>query len=148
MVPVLKPARVLFVCVGNASRSQIAEAWLSHLGGACYDARSAGTHPSGLHALAVRAMGEVGVDISGRESKGLASFSRWPCTILVALDDAVLRACRAIRAGQREHWPIPDPGWAAGDDEERLQVFREVRDQLRERVVNLMGILPVPDIEP
>ena len=127
--------RVLFLCTGNSARSQMAEGLLRHLAGDRFEAASAGTHPVGVNPLAVRAMQEIGVDISAHQSKPLAGFlgQHFPCLITVC--DRANESCPVFPGvAQRLHWPFEDPAAAQGSDEERLAVFRRVRDQIAERI--------------
>ena len=127
--------RVLFLCTRNSARSQMAEGWLRALGGARYDVESAGTEATRVHPLAIRAMGEVGIDLAGHRSKTLDRFrdDRWDWVITVC-DDANERCPIFPGAVRREHWSFQDPSRAVGSDDERLTTFRAVRDQIRARV--------------
>jgi arsenate reductase len=127
--------RVLFLCTHNSARSQMAEAWLNALSGERYEPASAGTEATRVHPLAVRAMAEVGVDLGRHTSKALERFldERWDWVITVC-DDAN-EACPVFPgAAQRLHWSFNDPSRATGTDEERLAVFRRVRDEIREKL--------------
>jgi len=127
--------KVLFLCTGNSCRSQMAEGWLRHLGGDRYEAFSAGTAPKPVHPLAVRAMREVGVDISGQQSKSVAGFAGVPLDAVVTVCDRARESCPAS-AGHTAtlHWSFDDPAQATGTEEERMQVFRRVRDEIASRV--------------
>lgn len=130
--------RVLFICTHNSARSQMAEGWLRQLAGDRFEAQSAGTEATGLRPLAVRAMAEVGIDISGQESKTLDRFlesfpEEWDYVITVC--DQAQEACPIFPGGKwRLHWSFPDPSQATGAEEEQLQVYRQVRDAIRERI--------------
>jgi len=127
--------RVLFVCTHNSARSQMAQGWLRTLGGARFEAESAGTEATRVHPLAIRAMAELGVLLDGHTSKTLDRFrdQRWDWVITVC-DDANERCPLFPGAARREHWSFDDPSRASGSDDERLVTFRKVRDQIRARL--------------
>lgn len=127
--------RVLFLCTHNSARSQMAEGWLSARHGDRFDAYSAGTEATHVRPLAIRAMEEADVDIAGQESKTLDRYlgQRWDAVITVC--DQANEACPFFPgAKERLHWSLPDPSKATGMEEERLAVYREVRDELRARI--------------
>lgn len=127
--------RVLFVCTHNASRSQMAEALLRRLGGSSFEADSAGTEPRRVHPLAVEAMTEIGIDISGNRAKSVDEFVEQPFDYVITLCEEANEACPFFtNAGGRLHWSFPDPSVADGTHEERLAVFRRVRDGIRTRI--------------
>jgi arsenate reductase len=128
-------ARVLFLCTHNSARSQMAEGLLRQLAGNRFEAHSAGTEATHVRPLAVRAMDEVGVDISGQESKTLERYLREPFDYVITVCDDANEACPVFPgAKNRRHWSLPDPSAAEGPEEERLAVFRSVRDGIRDRV--------------
>jgi arsenate reductase len=130
-----KKARVLFLCTHNSARSQMAEGLLRHLAGDRFEIMSAGTEATHVRPLAVRAMDEVGVDISGQESKTLERYLREPFDYVITVCDDANEACPVFPgAKNRRHWSLPDPSAAEGTEEERLAVFRSVRDGIRDRV--------------
>jgi arsenate reductase (thioredoxin) len=127
--------RVLFLCTHNSARSQMAEGWLRRVAGDRFEARSAGTAATRVRPLAIRAMAEVGVDLSGHESKTLERFleERWDYVITVC-DDAN-EACPLFPGGRRRlHWSFPDPSRATGSEDEQLALYRSVRDAIRARI--------------
>ena len=128
-------ARVLFLCTGNSSRSQIAEALAVELSDGVISAVSAGSDPKPLHPNAVRVMGERGVDISGRRSKHLDEFTDERFDYVISLCDRVREVCPEF-PGRPEaiHWSIPDPGREPGCDEETLPMFATVADELSVRI--------------
>ena len=128
-------ARVLFLCTHNSARSQMAESLLRHLAGDRFEAHSAGTEATHVRPLAIRAMDEIGVDITGQESKTLERYLEQPIDYVVTVCDAANEACPFFPgAKNRLHWSFEDPSRAEGTEEERLEVFRKVRDEIRERI--------------
>jgi arsenate reductase (thioredoxin) len=124
--------RVLFVCTHNSARSQMAEGFLRAAAGDRFEVASAGTEARGVNPLAVRAMREVGVDISGQTSKTLERFVDHPWDYVVTVCDSANEACPVFpRATARLHWSFDDPAAAQGPEEQRLAVFRRVRDEVR-----------------
>lgn len=129
------PTRVLFLCTHNSARSQMAEGWLRHLGGDRFHVASAGTVKTGVRPLAIRAMAEVGIDISGHESKTLERFLAEPWDAVITVCDDANEACPRFPGGKRRlHWSFPDPSRASGTDAEQLAVYRRVRDAIRARI--------------
>jgi arsenate reductase len=128
-------ARVLFLCTHNSARSQMAEGLLRDLAGDRFEAHSAGTEATHVRPLAIRAMHEVGVDISGQESKTLERYLGEPLDHVITVCDEANEACPSFPgAKSRLHWSLEDPSRAEGSEDERLGIFRRVRDQLRERI--------------
>jgi arsenate reductase (thioredoxin) len=130
--------RVLFLCSHNAARSQMAEGFLRTYAGDRFAVESAGTKATDLHPLAVRAMSEVGIDISGQKSKSIDDVGEgW---------DVVVTVCDANcpippRSGLKLRWTFPDPALAGGEEEQRLAAFRTVRDGIQKRVRSLAARL-------
>jgi arsenate reductase len=128
-----KPRHILFLCVANSARSQMAEGIARALAPATVKVSSAGSHPSTLNPLAVTALAEIGIDISSHRSKGVDEIP--PGDV-----DAVITLCAEevcpVWLGQaaRLHWGLPDPAHASADEAGRLQAFRDVRDELRRRL--------------
>ena len=128
-------ARVLFLCTHNSAWSQMAEGLLTALAGDRFEAMSAGTEATHVRPLAIRAMEEVGVDISGHESKTLDRYLHEPFDYVITVCDDANEACPFFPGAQsRLHWAFEDPSKAEGTEEERLAVFRSVRDRIRERI--------------
>jgi len=126
--------RVLFVCVENSNRSQMAEAFARALGGERVEARSAGSRPSGqINPRAIAFMAERGIDLSGQHSKSLDAIGAEPFDAVVTMGCG--DACPWIHAGQREDWALPDPKLL--DD----AGFRGVRDEIERRVGRLIADL-------
>jgi arsenate reductase len=126
---------VLFVCTHNSARSQMAEGLLRYLAGDHFEAFSAGTEATRVRPEAISAMAELGADISGQESKTLDRFLGEPFDYVITVCDDANESCPLFPGGgERLHWSLPDPSRADGTDDERLKVFRAVRDRLRDRV--------------
>jgi len=130
--------RVLFLCSHNAARSQMAEGFLRRDAGDKFIVQSAGTRATTIHPLAVRAMREIGIDISRQQSKSVDDVGEgW---------DVVVTVCDANcpippHARLKLRWSFPDPALAGGDEEQRLAVFRTVRDGIEKRVRSLAARL-------
>ncbi len=133
-----RPRHLLFLCVANSSRSQMAEGIARALAPAGVKVSSAGSAPSRLNPLAVRALAEIGLDISGQRAKGLDQIPPGDVDAVVTL--CAEEVCPVwLGSALRVHWGLPDPAAAAGSEEERLQAFRSVRDELRRRLAAVFG---------
>jgi arsenate reductase len=127
--------RVLFLCTHNSARSQMAEGLLRHLAGDRFEVYSAGTEATVVRPLAIRAMAELGIDISGQESKTLDRYAGEPFDAVITVCDQANEACPVfLGAKQRLHWTFPDPSQATGTEAEQLTVYRAVRDAIRARI--------------
>ncbi|MGH2484491.1 MAG: arsenate reductase ArsC [Ktedonobacterales bacterium] len=127
--------RVLFLCTHNSARSQMAEGLLRAVGGDQFEAFSAGTEATHVRPLAIRAMAEIGIDISGQESKTLDRYLGEPFEAVITVCDQANEACPVFFGARRRlHWSLPDPSRATGTDDERLAVYRQVRDDLLRRI--------------
>ena len=132
--------RVLFLCTHNSARSQMAEGLLRAVAGARFEAGSAGTEKTSVNPLAIRVMAELGIDLGGHASKRYEDVASeaWDYLITVC-DDANERCPWVPGSVQRLHWSFPDPSRAPGTEEQRLAVFRRVRDQIKERLTDWLG---------
>jgi len=127
--------RVLFLCTHNSARSQMAEGLLRAFGGGSFDAFSAGTEATHVRPLAIRAMAELGIDISGQESKTLDRYVNEPFDAVITVCDQANEACPVFfGARERLHWSFPDPSKAGGTEEQQLEVYRQVRDAIHQRI--------------
>ena len=127
--------RVLFLCTGNSCRSQMAEGFLRHLAGERFESLSAGTRPVPLNPLAVKAMAEVGIDISRQRSKGPETFAAPRMDVVITVCARANDNCPVYPAAtERLHWEIDDPAETTGIEEERMSVFRSVRDEICHRI--------------
>ena len=128
-------ARVLFVCTHNSARSQMAEGLLRDRAGDRFEVTSAGTEATHVRPLAIRAMAEIGIDISGQESKTLARYLGEPFDYVIMVCDDANEACPFFPgAKKRLHWSFEDPSRAEGPENERLAFFRRVRDEIWKRI--------------
>jgi len=127
--------RALFLCTHNSARSQMAEGLLRALAGDRFEAMSAGTEATHVRPLAVRAMEEIGVDISEQESKTLERYLKESFDYVITVCDDANEACPFFPgASERLHWSFEDPSRAEGSKEERLAVFRRVRNRIKDQV--------------
>jgi arsenate reductase (thioredoxin) len=126
--------RVLFLCRRNSARSQMAEGLLRAIAGDRFDAFSAGTEATVVHPLAIEAMREIGIDISGQTSKTPEAFHGQHFDYVITVcDDA--EGCPVFTgATERIHWSFHDPSTAPGTDDQRLRAFRIARDAIRQRL--------------
>ncbi len=128
-----RPRHVLFLCVANSSRSQMAEGIARALAPAGVKVSSAGSAPSRLNPLAVRALAEIGIDISGQHSKSVDDVPPGDVDAVVTL--CAEEVCPVfLGKALRVQWGLPDPAAAPGTDDEKLKAFRDVRDELRRRL--------------
>ena len=131
--------KVLFLCTGNSCRSQIAEGWARHLGGGDVDVMSAGIEAHGKNPRAITVMAEAGIDISAQESTRLTDEMLASADYLVTVCGHADEHCPVLPAGVRkEHWPLSDPAKATGTEDEVMAVFRSSRDDIRQRVADLL----------
>ena len=131
----MKKPNVLILCTGNSCRSHMAEGILRHAAGDLMEVHSAGSNPAGyVHPKAIEALKEIGIDISTHTSKHMNEFLSRDVTTVITVCGNADQAC-PVFPGQvnRHHWPFDDPAHAIGTDEEKLAVFRRVRDEIRAR---------------
>jgi arsenate reductase len=126
--------RVLFLCTGNSCRSQMAEGLLRHFAGDQFDVHSAGTRPAGLNPVAVEAMSELGIDISGQRSKSVTGFLGQQFEFVITVCDSANESCPVFPGTNRLHWSFEDPAAAQGTPEQRAAIFRRVRDEIAARI--------------
>ena len=128
-------ACVLFVCTHNSARSQMAEGFLRAMAGDRFEIASAGTEATRVHLLAIRAMEEVGISLAGHTSKTLDRFLGQPWDYVITVCDSANERCPVFPAQTRRiHWSFDDPSRATGTEEERLGIFRRVRDEILARL--------------
>jgi arsenate reductase len=130
--------RILFICIHNSARSQMAEAWLNHLCGDEFEAQSAGLEPGTLNPLAVKVMAEAGIDISHKATQRV--FDVWTngpvfTYVVTVCDESSAEKCPIFPGpAKRLHWSFPDPSTVTGSEAEKLAAVRKIRDQIRARV--------------
>ena len=124
--------RVLFICTHNSARSQIAEGLVNSLFNEQYKAFSAGTEPSEVNPYAIKVMSEIGIDISGHESKGLEEFLKQDFDYVITVCDNANENCPLFPGGkERIHKGFKDPASVKGNETEQLAAFRQARDEIR-----------------
>jgi len=133
----MQKQQVLILCTGNSCRSQMAEGLINHFLKDRWNAYSAGTNPSGyVHPLAIKAMAELGIDISQGVSKSVDQFYGKRFALVITVCDDARETCPVwLGEGKVEHIGFYDPALATGSEEERLAVFRQVRDEIYARVL-------------
>ena len=143
--------RVLILCTGNSARSQMAEGLLRHEAGDQFEVANAGVEPSHVRPLAVKAMTEIGIDISQQRSKSIDEFTGQSFDYVITVCDNANQQCPMFPGNtKRIHWSIEDPAAFPGSEDEKLEVFRRVRDELHEklrRFASSRGIFNRPDSE-
>jgi arsenate reductase len=133
--------RIAFLCTGNSCRSQMAEGWARELGGPDLHVISAGIEAHGKNPRAIEVMRETGVDISEQESTRLTADMLEGLDLVVTVCGNADERCPVLPPGVRkEHWPLPDPASARGDENEIMDVFRASRDDIKRRVMTLLGL--------
>jgi arsenate reductase len=131
--------RVLFICTSNSARSQIAEALVNHDLGDTFEAFSAGTEPKTVHPLALRVLSEIGIDHTAARSKSIDEFAGQTFDFVITLCDAANETCPLFFGGVRRlHLGFDDPAKTTGGQDEKLAVFRRVRDEIRKQVEELL----------
>ena len=130
--------KVLFICVHNSARSQMAEAWLDHLYGDLFEAHSAGFEPRSLNLLAVEAMKEVGIDISRQKPKSVFDLVKAGMIfsyVITVCDETSEEMCPIFPGiTTRLHWSFLDPSTLTGTTEEKLEKVRNIRDEIRRSI--------------
>ena len=125
--------KVLILCTGNSARSQMAEGLLRHDAGDRFEVESAGTKPGQVRPEAIAVMTEIGIDIGGHRSKSVEGFAEWEFDYVLTVCDNAKESCPIYPGhANRVHHAFEDPAVAGGSEEERLAVFRRVRDEIRD----------------
>jgi arsenate reductase len=142
--------KVLFVCIHNSARSQMAEAFLNHLGGKRFQAESAGLEAGTLNPRVVSAMAELGIDISANKTKNVTDFIKQekPYDYVVTVcDESSAEKCPVFPGpAARLCWSFPDPSSLTGTEEQKLQRTREIRDQIQRKVQDWIFKMPSADL--
>src|SRR6201982_365554 len=130
--------RVLFICVHNSARSQMAEAWLNKICGDYFEAQSAGLEPGTLNPLAVQVMAEVGIDISKKQTQAVFDVFKSGqlfAYVVTVCDETSAERCPIFSGVTKPlHWSFPDPSRVSGSAEEKLDKVREIRDEIRAKI--------------
>jgi arsenate reductase len=131
-------SKVLFICIHNSARSQMAEAWLNHSCGEFFEAQSAGLEPGTLNPLAVEVMREAGIDISGKKTQAVFDVFKSGqlfSYVVTVCDESSAEKCPIFPGPtKRLHWSFADPSQVTGTDEEKLRRVREIRDEIRTKI--------------
>jgi len=133
-----KKENVLFICVHNSARSQMAEAWLRQICGDCFNAESAGLEPGTINPLVVEVMREEGIDLAGKRTQ--AVFDVWKSGrifkyVITVCSETEGEGCPIFPGiTTRLHWPFPDPSKLTGTDAEKRDGARKIRDAIRQKI--------------
>ena len=142
----MKRKRVLFVCIHNSARSQMAEAWLRNVAGDRFEVESAGLEPGKLNPFVVEAMKQVGIDISHHSPKGvqdLLNAGKTYNSVIAVCDKEAAEKCPIFPGGSiRLHWSFPDPSAATGEYDSKLRVAAEVRDTIKATIEQWLREMP------
>jgi arsenate reductase len=133
----MNKAKVLFLCTGNSARSQMAQSFLREYGGERFEAYSAGTEPKGIHPYTYRVMEEVGISLSGQQSKHVKEYmGKVHFGYLITLCGEAEESCPTTfpGIGRRLRWSFEDPSAFMGSEDEKLAKFRQVRDQIEQHI--------------
>lgn len=139
----MKKPKVLFLCVHNSARSQIAEAFLNALAGDEFEAESAGFEPEEINPLAVKAMAEIGIDISSHKPKAVFDLIKkgsFYAYVITVCDESSAERCPIFPGVTRRiHWSFEDPAGFAGSEEEKLAKTRIIRDEIKMKVEDFIA---------
>ncbi|RMH81361.1 MAG: arsenate reductase ArsC [Acidobacteria bacterium] len=134
--------KIAFVCTGNSARSQMAEALARHMAGSMgveLEVYSAGSRPEErINPYALKVMDEVGISLKGQRPKGLEDIPIKDMHLIITLCDSARNSCPVFPGQKSLHWDLPDPARFVGTEEERLEFFRRVREEIRKRVEDLL----------
>ena len=128
--------KIIFLCTGNSARSQMAEGLMRHFRGEEFEVFSAGVEPKGVHAKAIEAMRETGIDISGQQSKQVDELPTREFDYIITLCDHAAQNCPVfLGEGVRLHQGFSDPAAVQGSEQDVLEAFRKVRDELKQFIL-------------
>ena len=128
--------KVLFLCTSNSARSQMAEGLLKYLAGDRFEVFSAGVKPTQVNPFAIKVMVELGINISNHMSKSVEEFLGQEFDYIITVCDNAKESCPVFPGKyQKVHWSLKDPAEARGKEEEKLKVFRKIRDQIKENIL-------------
>lgn len=137
----MKPLKkVLFLCTGNSCRSQMAEGFLQYMAGDKFEVFSAGVKPTQVNPLAIKVLAEVGIDISNHRSKSAMEFIGQKFDYVITVCDNAKQTCPMFPGRyEKIHWDLEDPAGALGSDDEKLVVFRKIRNQIKKYIEKFLG---------
>ena len=142
----MQKLKVLFMCIHNSARSQMAEAFLNEIAGERFEAQSAGIEPGKLNPLVVKAMAEAGIDISQKRTTGVFDLYRKGAVfsyVITVCDEASAEKCPIFPGvAKRVHWSFPDPSALQGSEEDKLRGTREIRDAIKAQIEEWVKISP------
>lgn len=131
--------RVLFLCTGNSARSQMAEGLLRHLAGERFEVFSAGIKPTAVNPLAIKAMDEIGIDIAEQRSKSVSEFIAQEFNYIITVCDNARQTCPIFPGKhQKISWDLEDPVLVEGIEEEKIMMFRKIRNRIKENILKFM----------
>jgi len=131
----MEKKRVLILCTGNSARSQMAEGILRDIAGDRFEVESAGVAPSHVRSEAIEAMSDIGIDITSHRSKSVDEFTGDEFDHIITVCDNARESCPVFPgSAERIHWSFDDPAAVEGTDAERLNAFRRIRDEIRDRL--------------
>ena len=134
----MSKTKILFVCIHNSARSQMAEAFLNLLGGNKFEAESAGLEPGVLNPIVVEVMKEIGIDISKKRTKDVFEFfkqGKLYSSVITVCDEASVEKCPVFPGMAKQlHWSFTDPSSFQGTQDEKLAQTRKVRDAIKKRI--------------
>ena len=139
---------ILYLCTGNSCRSQMAEGWTRWLGGKRIEVQSAGIEAHGKNPRAIAVMQEAGIDISSQESTIVSDDMLRRADLVVTVCGHADEQCPVLPPGVKKiHWPLTDPAKATGSEAQIMDAFRATRDEVEQRVTDLLGNLATGDIQ-
>lgn len=134
--------KVLFLCTGNSCRSQMAEGFLRHLARDKFEVYSAGVNPTQINPLAIKVMDEIGIDISKQRSKSVKEFLGQQFDYVITVCDNARHTCPVFPGKyQKVHWSLEDPAQVQGTDNEKLLIFRKIRNQIKEKILEFLNLV-------
>lgn len=130
--------KILFVCTGNSCRSQMAEGLLKHYSGQTCEAFSAGTNPTSINPNAILVMKELDIDISKQKSESIDNYLNQRFDVVITVCDNAKETCPVFtgKVKKRLHWSFRDPAEAEGNQDEILDVFRKIRDEIKQKIID------------
>ena len=140
----MKKTKVLFVCEHNSARSQMAEAFLNNYSWDRFEAESAGLEPGKLNPIVVQVMKELDIDISNNQTKAVLDLfkqGRYYNFVITVCDESVAERCPIFPGiNTKLSWSIPDPSRLEGTDEEKLEMTRAIRDQIKDKILKFIEV--------